>query len=129
VQATKDLKLLSFGDEESESAGVTIPTRMKSAQDTKKKKDHSSSKKPEAELDHEKAKSSSSNSSEELILQNAKKKASQYNFDDEDEDEDEGLDDLVKGSDAAEKKKMMKEKGVDMHTSCSIYNMIYCNVV
>jgi hypothetical protein len=127
VQATKDLKLLSFGDEESESAGVTIPTRMKSAQDTKKR-DHSSSKKPEAELDDEKAKSSSSIFSVELILQNAKKKASQYNFDDEDEDEDEGLDDLVKGSDAAEKKKMMKEKGKDIHTSCSIYNMIYCDV-
>jgi hypothetical protein len=95
---------------------VTIPTRMKSSQDPKKKKEYSSLKKSEAEIDDQNVISRSAMASEESILQNAKKKASHYNFDDEDEDEDddEGLDNLVKGSDAAEKKKMMKEKGTDV---------------
>lgn len=107
------MKLLSFGDEE-EIAGVTISTRMKSSENTKRRKELPSTKKTDVEDSQEMiSELKYTDESEEMILQKAKNKASQYNFDDneDDSDEEDGVDGLVKGSDAAEKKKMLKEKG------------------
>lgn len=114
-QATKDLKLLSFGNEEEEdSAGIIVPTRMKNSQETKMKKKKETSNEEEKEgIPIDKI---SAAESEKIMKENAKKKASKYNFDDDDDDDDDekavtDLNGWAERSEEAEKKKVLQERG------------------